>query len=96
MLSLLGNILEFIKNIPLYILDAAEKFINLIFAGIEAAWIAVSSIIPLPEVPGPPEFIHEINWFFPLGAVISIMGPIVTGFIAWLAIKWLYNKVGNT
>lgn len=95
MLSLLGNIIEFIKNIPQYILYAAETVINSFFAALEAAWIAVSSLIALPGVPGPPEFIHEINWFFPVGAVIAVMGPIVTGFIIWLGIKWLYTKLGN-
>ena len=96
MLSIFTNILEIISNIPQYILYAAETLINLIFAGVQALWEALTSLIPLPELPGPPEFIHEINWFFPLGSVIAIMTPLVIAFIAWLAVKWIYNKVGNT
>jgi hypothetical protein len=95
MLSLLQDIIEIIGFIPEYILDAVETFINLIFSGIESVFIAATSIIPLPEVPSPPEYITAINWFFPIGAVISIATPIVAGYVAFLAIRWIFKWAGE-
>jgi len=96
MISILTNIFEFISNLPQYILYAAETLINLFFTAIQALWEVVAKLLPMPAVPGPPEFIGNINWYYPLGTVLSIMAPIVVSFISWLAIKWIYTKVGNT
>ncbi len=95
MLSLLRNIIEIIGNVPQYILYAAESFVNLIFSGIEDIFIAATSLIPLPSVPSPPEYITAINWFFPIGAVISIATPIVAGYVLFLAIRWIFKWAGE-
>jgi hypothetical protein len=94
MLSLLQNIIEIIGFLPEYILDGIEQVINLFFAGVQALWEAAVSLIPLPEVPAVPEYISAINWFFPVGAVISIMVPVMIGYIAFLAIRWIYKWAG--
>ena len=94
MLSLLQNIIEIVGFIPEYILDGIEQVINLFFAGVQAIWEAAVSLIPLPEVPAVPEYISSINWFFPVGAVISIMVPVMIGYIAFLAIRWIYKWAG--
>ncbi len=94
MLLLLQNIIEEVLYIPAYILEAAETFINLFFAGIESVWLAATSLIPLPEVPAPPEFVSAINWFFPIGAVISVATPIVAGYVVFISVRWIYKWVG--
>jgi len=94
MLGLLENIVEVIGNFPGYILYAIETVSNLFFTAIQAVFTAVTTLIPLPSLPVP-SYIAEINWFFPVGAVITIMTPLVTGFITWLAIRWVFQKSGN-
>jgi hypothetical protein len=94
-LGALEDILSFVENIPGYILYVAESFINLIFSGITAIFTFATSLISLPGIPSPPGYVSEINWFFPLGAVISVATPIVTGYTAFLLIRWVYQKTGN-
>jgi hypothetical protein len=94
MLSLLENLVEFALNIPTYILYALESLINLLFTAIEGLWLLATALIPLPEPPSPPEFITSINWFVPIGSIISIATPIVTAYIAFLVIRWIYKWVG--
>jgi hypothetical protein len=94
MLTVLKNIVEVFLNIPGYILYAIETIINLLFAGVQGLF-ALITIIPLPSEPAVPELIGEINWFFPIGAVVSIMAPIVVGYGAFLLVRWLYAKLGD-
>jgi hypothetical protein len=62
---------------------------------IQAAFDLATSLIELPSEPVPPEFIEEINWFLPIGAIIAILTPVVTGYILFLAIRWIYKWSGN-
>ena len=91
MLGLLQDIVEVIEFIPDYFLYALETVANLFFAAIEAIWVAATSLIPLPAIPAAPEYISTINWFFPIGSVISIMTPIVTAYVAFLLVRWAYK-----
>ena len=95
MLTLLKNIVEVIEYFPDYILYAIETVANLFFSAIESIFSLITSLIPLPSAPAAPDFIGAINWFFPVGAIISIMTPLVTAYIAFLAIRWVYQKTGN-
>ena len=95
MISLLRDIVEVILNIPLYFQYAIETMFNALGEAIHAIFAALVSIIPLPSVPGPPEYIANINWFFPIGAIISIMLPMVISYVAFLSIRWVYQKVGD-
>lgn len=95
MLSALESIVEIIEFVPQYIVYAIETVWNLFSTAIGAVFTAATSLIELPATPGVPEWIQAINWFFPIGAVIAIMVPIVTGYIAFLAIRWIYAKVGQ-
>lgn len=94
MLTILQSILEAFLNLPTFVLYAIESVINLIFTAIEGLFLIASALIPLPEEPAPPEFISAINWFFPVGAVISIALPIMAGYVAFLLIRWIYKWVG--
>jgi hypothetical protein len=93
-LGLLENIVEIIGNVPAYILYAIETIINIVFSGIQAVFSLATSLIPLPATPVP-SFIPEINWFFPIGSVVSIMTPIVSGYVLFLAVRYIFKKVGD-
>lgn len=95
MLSALESIIEIIGYVPEYIVYAIETVFNLFSSAIGAIFAAATSLIELPGVPSPPDFIEAINWFFPVGAVIAIMVPIVTGYVTFLAVRWIYAKVGD-
>jgi len=95
MLNFLSEIFEILSNIPAYILYVIESAWNLIMEGIQGLFELATSLIPLPEIPSAPPFIAQINWFFPIGAVVSIMVPIVIGYTAFLLIRWIYEKVGD-
>lgn len=95
MLSFLGNIIEVIEFVPDYIIWAIETLFNLFMDAIEAVFVLATSLIPLPSEPSPPEFLSEINWFIPVGAIISIATPIVLGYVSFLAIRWILQKAGE-
>lgn len=95
MLTFLRNLVELFLNIPDYILFAIESFINLFLESIDAIFVIATALIPLPSEPAPPEFISQINWFFSIGALITIATPILTGYIAFLAVRWILQKVGE-
>jgi hypothetical protein len=71
------------------------SFMNLIFGAAQSIFEFVTSLIPLPSEPAPPEYITAINWFFPIGAMLSIAAPIVVGYISFLAIRWALKYSGN-
>lgn len=95
MLSFLKNIIEVIEFIPDYILWAVETLFNLFTSSISAIFSVATALIPLPSEPSPPEFLAEINWFFPIGALISVATPIVVAYGSFLAIRWILKKVGD-
>lgn len=95
MLSFLESILEVLKYIPNYILYAVETVANLFFSAIQGLFEVITSLIPLPAIPTVPDFIANLNWFFPVGLVITVMGPILTGYIGFLLIRWAYKWSGN-
>lgn len=95
MLTFLRNIVEGVLLIPQYILWAIESVWNLLMTAIEGIFLLATALIPLPSEPSAPEFIHEINWFFPIGSLISIATPIVLAYVSFLAIRWILAKVGD-
>jgi hypothetical protein len=95
MFSLLKNIIELVEYLPLYFLYVIETVANLFFSLIESLFAVATSFISLPPVPGPPEYITAINWFFPIGAIVSIMIPIVGGYITFLSIRYILKFTGN-
>jgi hypothetical protein len=95
MIGLLKNIIEVISFIPQYFLYALETFYNLFIDAIQALFSLATSLIPLPEIPAVPEYVSTINWFFPIGSIITIVTPVLIGYIAFLVIRWIYAKSGN-
>lgn len=95
MITLLLHIVEAVTFIPDYILYAIETLWNLFIAAIDAVFVLATKLIPLPEEPSPPEFISNINWFLWLGPVITVATPIVAGYVIFLAVRWIFAKVGD-
>lgn len=95
MITLLLNIIEVISFIPQYFLWALETVSNLFMDAIQALFTLATSLIPLPPVPEVPEYISAINWFFPIGTIISVVTPVLAAYITFLAIRWVYQKSGN-
>jgi hypothetical protein len=95
MINLLTNIIEVLGNLPLYIMYAIETIANLFFGAIQGIFELATSLISLPAVPAVPEFISAINWFYPIGAVITVLVPLVTAFISFLGIRYILKWTGN-
>lgn len=96
MLGILSDIVEIITNLPQYVVFALESFLNLIFTAIEGAVTAAVALLPeLPEIITPPSYLEEINWFFPVGTVIGIATPLLSAYIVFLGLRWLFNKIGE-
>ena len=87
----LGSLLSSIGEAILW---GIESLVNLVFEGVQLIFNVVS-VIGLPEEPAVPEFIENLNWFFPVGAIVTIMSPILFGYGAFLLVRWLYQKTGN-
>jgi hypothetical protein len=95
MITLLGDIVEIFENIPAYILYAIEQFVNAFFAAITVVLeVANETLGGLPEVSTPPAYVGEINWFYPVGTMLSVAAPLLTAYVAWLGISWIYRKYG--
>jgi hypothetical protein len=95
MLSFLGGILEAIENFPTYVLAGVETLLNLFFEAIQVAVDAAVALLPsLPEI-GPPAFLESINWFFPIGALLPLFTSVMTGYVVFLGVRWIFSKVGE-
>jgi len=96
MLGILDSVIEFLSYIPDYILYAIETawngWIDIIDVALEGANALLGG---LPETISPPGYIEEINWYYPVGTLLGIAAPLVTAYIAWLGISWLYRKFGS-
>jgi hypothetical protein len=95
MLGLLSDLVEIIENIPQYILWALETWLNGWFALIQLALEGANALLGgLPEVITPPEYVSEINWYYPVGTLLGIATPLLTLYVTWLGISWVYRKFG--
>jgi len=92
-ITLLLNLVEIVKNIPAYILYAIETSWNLLVTAVDATFSAITAIIPLPEVPTFP-YLSTLNWFFPVGSIVSVLTLMVGGYISFLAIRYVYKFAG--
>ncbi len=93
MLSLLGEIIEVIANVPAYILYAIETIANLLFSGIQGVFEAATALIELPEIPTIP-YLAEINWFFPVGSILGILSLMIVGYGTFLGVRWVFKWAG--
>jgi hypothetical protein len=95
-LEILTSAVEVLLNIPEYFVWAMETVANGFFTAVEGLLLAAIAVLPgLPEVVAPPEYVTAINWFFPLGGVLAIATPLVTAYITFLGVRWVFRKVGE-
>lgn len=95
MIAILQDLVELIENFPTYILSGIESVINAFFSLIQVALEGANALLGgLPEVITPPKYISEINWYYPVGTLLSVATPFVTLYITWLGISWIYRKYG--
>ena len=95
MISLLGDVVEILTNIPAYILYAIETAWNLLVSGLEGAWEAALAVLPGLPALGAPPYLDELNWFFPLGAVLAVAVPLLAAYVTFLGVRWIFGKFGE-
>lgn len=95
MLTVLNGILSIFQNIPTYIMFAIESVWNLFATALELAFAAAVALLPsLPEVPSAPSFVGWLNWFFPVGGVVTVLTGLMTAYVTFLGIRYLFKKAG--
>lgn len=95
MFGLLDDIVEIIENIPDYVLWALEMSFNGYMELIQLALEAANAVLgELPAVITPPAYLGEINWYYPVGTLLSVATPLITFYVTWLGISWVYRKFG--
>jgi hypothetical protein len=95
LIGFLETLVELVENVPAYILYAIESFINVFFNAFQLILEGANALLGgLPEVVTPPKYVGEINWYYPLGEVLSVATPMITAYVIWLGISWIYRKYG--
>jgi hypothetical protein len=92
----LGGALEkIVESLAGIVVFGAYTVVNGVFAAFQLLLDAANAVLPsLPEVTGPPEYVQAINWFFPLVTVLGIATTLLSAYVAFLAVKWIYKKFG--
>lgn len=95
MISLLESIFGVVEKFGELIESGFITIINLFFAGIEGTLNTVLAVLPtLPETIPPPEYVETINWFFPIGTVVSVATGLLVSYGIFLGIRWILVKTG--
>ena len=95
MISILEDLLSVVENIGNYILFAAETVVNSVLSSFQLAVEAAVFLLPsLPETFAPPTILGWLNWFFPVGAVMSVATGLSLAYVSFLAVRWLFKKAG--
>lgn len=95
MLTALEWILSTVEAFGTLVLWGVETAINAGLAALAAAFAAAVALLPqLPEVVTPPRFIGYVNWFFPVGAVVTVATSMLSAYVVFLGLRWIFKKVG--
>lgn len=95
MFTLLSSLLQTVQQLGALVLWAGIEVINSFLAAVQLLFLAAAAALPsLPATPVPPSFIKAINWFFPVGSIVSLAGSLLTAYIAFLAVRYVFRKVG--
>jgi hypothetical protein len=93
MISLLRGLLTVVETIGGMVLWAVETTWNLLVSVFEGMVGAVT-LASLPSVPSPPGVVTGVNWFFPIGGVLTLLTSMSTAYVGFLGVRWLFKKVG--
>jgi hypothetical protein len=95
MLGLLEDIFDVVTNLPDYVLYALETLANLFFALFQVTVLAAIAFLPsLPEITSPPTIVGWLNWSYPLVEVLAFASPLVTCYVTFLGLRWIFKKAG--
>jgi hypothetical protein len=89
MLSILGDILHGILDIPYLIVGLLVTALNGWILAIAALAVALMAVLPsFPELPSlGPEVIGGIAWFLPVAGMVAIFAGFVTLYLVWLGVS---------
>src|SRR5581483_4582667 len=96
MTGLLGWLVQGVELTGAYVLWALETFGNLLLAAVVAAYAAVIALPPgMSDAPaiGHPTWLSWLNWFFPVGALLTILTGALALWLGWLAVRYVLRLV---
>lgn len=96
MLAALGWILSGVELIGSYALWAIETACNGILAALVAAYTAAAALLPsMSSAPliGTPDWLGWLNWFYPVGDLLTGLATVVSMWIAFLAVRYVLRLV---
>lgn len=96
MLTILEAILNFCATVANVALWAIETCINLVIGVFETVFAAATALLPsLPEAVAPPSVVRSLNWFLPIGSVLTLLATMLAAYVVFLTIRWVFRKVGT-
>jgi hypothetical protein len=89
-----GKVLCWLSNLPQLFLVGLVDAVNYTIIGIGAAIDAIA--FALPSMPSytpfmPTDALAAANWFYPVGALVTALGVLVTLWTTWLLIRIALN-----
>lgn len=97
MIGLLQWLVDFFAQLVCWIMTALMGFLNLMLVAIGGLIEAAIMLLPdMPTVPGVPSEVTQvlawINWFFPVGTVVSFFTFFLAAWILWqlvvILLRW--------
>jgi hypothetical protein len=94
-IGFLETLVSVFVNLGAWIVYGIETVINVISYLFEETVLAAIALLPgLPSVFTPPTFLGWLNWFYPVGAVMSVATSLLAAYVTFLAIRWILKKAG--
>jgi hypothetical protein len=94
MLIVLDWILSTAESFGILVEWAIVSVINLVFVAMATTLTGVFSILPhMSDAPvfGTPEWLAWLNWFYPVGAIVSAFASLLFLYTGWLVVRWVLN-----
>jgi len=94
--AVLGWMLTGITTIGSYVLWAIETGFNAILVAVVAAYSAAVALLPsmssAPSI-GSPTWLGWLNWFYPVGDLVTGLTGLLTMWLAFLAVRYVLRLV---
>jgi hypothetical protein len=95
MLTFLSDLWSVITNLGSWIIYGIETAWNVLVVAIDVFVPAAIALLPsLPSAPGPPSYVEYMNWFFPIGFLVTTITTLVASYVTFLGIRWIFKKAG--
>jgi hypothetical protein len=92
MLDFLSKILNVLTHLPDAVLWGVETAINALLDGAAVVITAALGLLPhMPDLPsvGDPQWLHWLNWVYPVGALLGVIVGCVTMYVTFLAVRYV-------